>query len=60
MDLVVPAMNPVREALGELDFSQKVVRNLEAFTGMCGDYMRTYYILKQIQGSHLKDENCED
>lgn len=57
MDEVVYDMDSIGGALGELDSLQKRVCNREPFTGMCGDNISTYGILREVLRSDLEDGN---
>lgn len=60
MQQVVSVKALVGGTLGVLDLLQEWVANHETFTGVCGDHMGNYDVLRELLGSHLETEVCDE
>lgn len=60
LDQVVPAMDPVGGASGELYPLERSVGTCGPYKGMYGDYMGTDDVLKEVPGFDLEDEDLEE
>lgn len=60
LDRVVPPMDPVEWASGELYSLQEWLGSLRPSTGIRGDCIGIYDALRAVQGYDLEDEDFEE
>lgn len=60
LDQVFDDLDPVWWALSELESLQEVLCNREPITGMCGDYMGTCDVLREVIGSNIENEDNKE